>query len=77
MVIDEDGRIVALVHPDLEAAKAAGMDADQIRALMEENVRQVNRELPGYSRIGLVRVVEEEFEKTPKRSIKRYIYQHK
>ncbi len=77
VVIEEEGKIVALIHPDMEAAKAAGMTIEQIQALMEENVKQVNQELPGYSRISRTKVHEQEFEKTPKRSIKRYIYQHK
>ena len=48
----------------------------QIEQQMEKNISDLNHDLPDYSRIAEVKVFQEEFEKTPKRSIKRYLYQH-
>ena len=76
LVVEREGRLVALVFPDFEAAAAAGKRTrEELEAAMEENRVEVNRRLPGYSQIARVDVYSEEFEKTPKRSIKRYLYQ--
>ena len=76
LVVEREGRLVALVFPDFEAAAAAGKRTrEELEAAMEENRVEVNRRLPGYSQIARVEVYSEEFEKTPKRSIKRYLYQ--
>ncbi len=76
LVVDEDGKLVALIYPDFDNARAAGIADSEIESLMDQNVKQLNSELPGYSQIARVRIYQEEFEKTPKRSIKRYLYQH-
>ena len=76
LVVDEDGKLVALIYPDFDNARAAGIADSEIEQLMDQNVRQLNSELAGYSQISRVRIYQEEFEKTPKRSIKRYLYQH-
>lgn len=76
IVIDDKGRLVALIHPDYDATKAAGLlDESQIKATLTETLSEVNKELPAYSKVADFIVHEEEFEKTPKRSIKRYLYQ--
>lgn len=72
LVVESNGRITALVYPDAESAAA---DGKSIESCMKEIIDQVNEELPNYSRIADFRIVPEEFEKTPKRSIKRYLYQ--
>lgn len=78
LVIDSgEGRLVALIYPDIENLTAQHYTQPQIEALMDENIRNLNRELPAYSQIQRFRIYDEEFEKTPKRSIKRYLYQHK
>ena len=75
LVVDSNGKLVALVYPDMELAGKEGLDKNDILKKMEENIAAVNAEMPNYSKIAAVRVVPEEFEKTPKKSIKRYMYQ--
>lgn len=76
IVVDDGGRLTALVYPDIESATSQGYTMSQIEQIMNDNVAQLNKELPGYSQIARVKMHHEEFEKTPKRSIKRYLYQH-
>ena len=75
LVIDANGKLVALVYPDVELANKDGLDKGALLAKMEENIAAVNVDMPNYSKIAGVRLVPEEFEKTPKKSIKRYMYQ--
>lgn len=75
LVIDANGKLVALVYPDVELAGKDGLDRDALHKKMEENIAAVNVDMPNYSKIAGVRLVPEEFEKTPKKSIKRYMYQ--
>ncbi len=76
LVIDENNKLIALVYPDIESATAAGIDPSAIGSTVEQAVKELNKDLPGYSQISSVKIYNEEFEKTPKRSIKRYLYQH-
>lgn len=76
LVIDEDGKLVALIYPDFDLAHSQHMTDEQVEDLMAQNIKQLNSELPSYSQIARKRIFHEEFEKTPKRSIKRYLYQH-
>ena len=76
IVVDDGGRLTALVYPDIESATSQGYTMSQIEQIMSDNVALLNKELPGYSQIARVKMHHEEFEKTPKRSIKRYLYQH-
>lgn len=76
LVVDRGGKLVALIHPDYDTAQKAGIDTDSLQSMMEQNVKQLNTELPAYSQISDIKLFQEEFEKTPKRSIKRYLYQH-
>ncbi len=76
IVIDEDGKLVALVYPDIENATRQGIATESLEEMMKDNVKVLNKDLPSYSQISKVKVMNEEFEKTPKRSIKRYLYQH-
>ncbi|MBE6247075.1 MAG: long-chain fatty acid--CoA ligase [Bacteroidales bacterium] len=75
LVIDAAGKLVALVYPDMELAGKDGLDKAALLSKMEENIAAVNADMPNYSKIAGVRLVPEEFEKTPKKSIKRYMYQ--
>lgn len=75
LVIDDGGRIVALVYPDYAKAKEEGLSNEALEAKMKENVQIANSQLPVYCKISAVRMQTEEFEKTPKKSIKRYLYQ--
>lgn len=76
IVTDENGKLVALVYPDLENAEKSGYTSQEVSILMEENRINLNKELPAYSQITKIVLRSEEFEKTPKRSIKRYMYTH-
>lgn len=75
LIIDEDGKLVALIYPDYESAGKEGLDTAAIEKIMEQNIETLNRELPGYSKVSRFKIFLEEFEKTPKRSIKRFLYQ--
>lgn len=76
LIVEENNRLVALIYPDVENGSKQGMTFDDLANLMKENITSLNKDLPGYSQIENVKVLHEEFEKTPKRSIKRYLYQH-
>ena len=77
LVIEEDNRLKALVYPDYESATQAGIASTrELSRVITDSVLQLNKELPNYSQIAGVQIYNEEFEKTPKRSIKRYLYQH-
>ena len=71
IVVEREGKLVALVYPDPSAEM---MSAKTQAQLMEENRIAVNKNLPAYSQISAIELVASEFEKTPKRSIKRYLY---
>ena len=64
-----------MVYPDFENGEKAGISQKDMPAQMEENRIVANKSLPAYSQIAKIKVYYEEFEKTPKRSIKRYLYQ--
>ncbi len=74
IVVERDGRLVALVYPDEEAARHAHLPKEKIDSLMDYNLVTLNRELPGYSKVSSMELRGEPFEKTPKQSIKRYLY---
>ncbi len=75
VVIEEKGKIIALIHPDMEAVERDGITDDQLMQLMRDNVAKANTMVNSFSRIADLRIHREEFEKTPKRSIKRFLYQ--
>jgi len=77
VVIQEDEKLIALVHPDYDEAKALGLTANDLMSIMEQNRNELNVIIPHYSKISEIRIHEEEFEKTPKKSIKRFLYQPK
>ena len=75
LVVEGPGhRLIALIFPDLENSQAQGLTDADIERIMADNIRQLNPELPAYSQVQSFRIQQEEFEKTPKRSIKRYMY---
>ena len=71
----DDTRLVALVCPDFEAVDADKLTQEQLEVVMEENRKLVNAELAAYEQINEVRIYTHEFEKTPKKSIKRFLYE--
>ena len=74
VVVQRGDKLAALVHPDFEEAKTMGLSTDDLQKLMEENRTTINAELPAYSKITEIEIHEDEFEKTPKKSIKKYLY---
>ena len=76
VVIQENDKLVGLVCPDMDEANSIGLTRSDIEEVMEQNRLQLNNELPAYSKLSAIRLHDEEFEKTPKKSIKRYLYQN-
>ena len=74
LVVERDGQIVALIHPDFDAAMKDGIDRDKLEKIMADNVDTLNKDIPAYSKVKDFKIYDEEFEKTPKRSIKRFLY---
>ena len=74
IVIQRNEKLVALVHPDFDEAKSMGFSGNDIQGVMEQNRQALNAMLPAYCKISMIEIHEEEFAKTPKKSIKRYLY---
>ena len=74
VVVQRDNKLVALVHPDMDEAKNMGFSEEDLKNIMEQNRNGLNEMIPAYEKISEIEIHEEEFEKTPKRSIKRYLY---
>ena len=72
LIVQRDNRLVALVHPDKD--EMVDFAEEELKAVMEQNLSELNLHLPHYSRIAEIQLQEEEFAKTPKKSIKRYLY---
>ncbi len=75
LIIDHNGELEALVYPDMETLIHQGKSRKEIEEMMQANLEELNKEMPGYSKVKRLKVMNEEFEKTPKRSIKRFLYQ--
>ena len=74
IVLQREEKLIALVHPDMEEAESMGFSIDDIQKVMTQNLQTLNEMMPGYSKVSEIILHEEEFEKTPKKSIKRYLY---
>ena len=74
IVVQRDTKLVALVHPDLDEARSLGFTKEDLQGIMEQNRNGLNQSLPVYEKISEIEIYEEEFAKTPKKSIKRYLY---
>ena len=74
IVVQRDNKLVALVHPDMDEAKNMGFSDEDLKNVMEQNRNGLNEMIPAYEKIMEIEIHEEEFEKTPKKSIKRYLY---
>jgi AMP-binding enzyme family protein len=74
IVLQREEKLIALVHPDMEEAESMGFSIDDIQKVMAQNLQTLNEMMPGYSKVADIILHEEEFEKTPKKSIKRYLY---
>ena len=76
LIIQKDNQLIGLVHPDTDEAKALGFSKEDLENIMEQNRKELNDKLPAFSKITAIILHEEEFAKTPKKSIKRYLYQN-
>ncbi|MBR5085046.1 MAG: AMP-binding protein, partial [Prevotella sp.] len=74
IVIQEGDKLVGLVYPDIDEAHNMGFSNDDLESIMEQNRKELNNALPAYSKLTSIRIHNEEFEKTPKKSIKRFLY---
>ena len=74
IVVQRDNKLVALVHPDMDEAKNMGFSEEDLKNIMEQNRNGLNETIPAYEKISEIEIHAEEFEKTPKKSIKRYLY---
>jgi long-chain acyl-CoA synthetase len=74
LVIENNGRLTALVVPDYELATAEGINLDNLQEIMNKNLEQLNSMVASYEKVSNIVIHREEFVKTPKRSIKRYLY---
>ncbi len=74
LVVERNNRLVALIYPDYDAADEAGLSPEDLVLVMEENKKTLNQELPAYMQLQKTKLYPEEFEKTPKKSIKRFLY---
>ncbi len=74
VVVDRNHKLVALVYPDFEAMKADQIEESNLKHIMDENLKKLNHELPKYENVTEIQLVQEEFEKTPKKNIKRFKY---
>ena len=74
LIMESEGRLKALVVPDFEQAEQEGVDKSELPAIMENKIRELNKLVAGYEQVADFTIYPTEFEKTPKRSIKRYLY---
>ncbi|MBQ7462012.1 MAG: AMP-binding protein [Bacteroidaceae bacterium] len=74
LVVQRDDKLVGLVYPDQEQVKKLRLSHADIESIMEQNRKEINPNLPAYAQLFSIKVMEQEFEKTPKKSIKRFLY---
>ncbi len=75
LVIEDNGGLTALIFPDFDLAAKEGMNQATFIKFMEDTLPEINKELPNYAKLKKIEVMSEAFERTPKKSIKRYLYQ--
>ncbi len=74
LIIDNGGRLAALVVPDYELAQNNGVSDEELNAVMEKNLKELNTQVASFEKVASITIYPTEFEKTPKKSIKRYLY---
>lgn len=75
LIIEKEGKLIALIYPDFELLNSEKISDEKLPELMTANLKELNQQLPAYSQVSTFKLYNEEFEKTPKRSIKRFLYQ--
>lgn len=76
MVIQSNDKLVALVHPDMEEVNNLGFTDEDLENIMEQNRKELNMQIPSFAKVSRIKLHNQEFEKTAKKSIKRYLYQN-
>uniref|UniRef100_A0AB33ILY6 AMP-binding protein n=1 Tax=Prevotella sp. GTC17253 TaxID=3236793 RepID=A0AB33ILY6_9BACT len=76
LIVQSGNALVGLVHPDFEEAESMGFSNEDLQNIMEQNRQELNSVLPSFCKLSAIKLHEEEFQKTPKKSIKRYLYQN-
>lgn len=76
IVIQNDDKLVALVHPDMEEVNNLGFTDEDLENIMEQNRKELNMQIPSFAKVSRIKLHHQEFEKTAKKSIKRYLYQN-
>lgn len=74
LVVQRGDKLVGLVYPDMDEAKKNGHDEAELIRIMEQNRQELNSTQPSYQQLSAIEIMETEFQKTPKKSIKRYLY---
>ena len=74
IIVQRDQKLVALIHPDYDEARNMDFHEEELQHIMKENIATLNQQLPAFSKVRDFELREDEFEKTPKKSIKRYLY---
>ena len=75
LVVEDNGGLTALIYPDFQQGEKDGMSQEAFVKYMEGTLGELNQELPNYAKLKKIEVMSEDFERTPKKSIKRYLYQ--
>ena len=75
IVVQRNNKLVALIHPDYDEASSMGFTAEDLEHIMDQNRMELNSQMPSFAKISSIQIHENEFEKTAKKSIKRYLYQ--
>lgn len=76
IVIQSNDKLVALVNPDMEEVNNLGFTDEDLENIMEQNRKELNMQIPGFAKVSRIKLHNQEFEKTAKKSIKRYLYQN-
>lgn len=76
IVIQSNDKLVALVHPDMEEVNNLGFTDEDLENIMEQNRKELNMQIPSFAKVSRIKLHDQEFEKTAKKSIKRYLYQN-
>ena len=74
LIVEKNGKLIALVYPDYESIDESNISQSDMQALMDENLKNLNKMLGAYENVSKIQLYPNEFEKTPKKSIKRYLY---
>ena len=77
LIVERKGVLTALIVPDYDQAKNEGIDKEALEEIMAANIKELNTQVAAYEKVGRYELMASEFEKTPKRSIKRFLYQDK